>query len=163
MNRIRVQLVLLAATLLIAACAPVDPEPDPAPPGLTGPAGPCRDNPRGERNNDAPVICVDDSADTLSVSPDPFLLHERPRSGANISPAVQWFTRSGKGALHIRFKNEDCVRNMVCNGGHCTAVAARLNPGETERRCKYDVELRGHPPLDPEGILVGCCVSDPSP
>jgi hypothetical protein len=166
MNRIRVPLVLLAATLLAASCARMDPGPDPGPPGLTGPGNPgnpCNDKPGGVKNNDAPVVCIDDSASVLVARPDVFLLHEKPRSGAGGSPAVQFFTMSGRGALKIVFDDEKCVRNVVCRHGHCTAVAAKLNAGETQRRCKYDVELTGHPTLDPEGILVGCCVADPTP
>jgi hypothetical protein len=164
MNRIRVFLVLLASTLLIAGCAaPMQPAP-PSPPDAGGTApnlmppapasGPCRMS----RNADAPVICVDDSADVLRVSHDPFYLHETPSPAANAAPAVQWFTTSGKGDLRIVFRDERCVRNVTCRGGRCSAVPSKLDPGEKERRCKYDVQLTGHPDLDPEGVLTGCCL-----
>ena len=156
MHRIRVALVLLVATLLIAGCAAQ--MPDRAAAGGAAPsrmAAVCAD-PSGVRNPDAPIVCVDDSASVLKVSPDPFVLHETPSQGSG-TPAVQWFTTSGRGDLNVVFQG-DCVRNVVCTGGHCTAVAARLNAGERQRRCKYDVELTGHPTLDPEGVLQGCCV-----
>lgn len=161
----RNRLVLLAASLLILTCAMPQQDSSSSMPALDNPtrgasgANPCAGGGKGVRNADRPIVCVDDSGATLSVSPDPFRIHDRASSG-NASPAVQWFTRSGRGDLQVRFADERCVRNMVCTGGHCTAVSSgRLNAGETERRCKYDVELTGHPTLDPEGILTGCCVA----
>ena len=156
MDRIRVPLVLLVATLLIAGCAAQMPAPSPSGTAPSRLAPVCRDG-AGERNADAPIVCVDDSATVLKVNPDPFVLHETPSKGSG-TPAVQWFTTSGGGELNVIFRDERCVRNVVCNGGHCTAVAAKLDAGEKERRCKYDVELTGHPTLDPEGIIVPCCV-----
>lgn len=166
-------LVLLTACLFILTCASPQSstEPQPAPPMETGGsssaslapapsrmAGPCTSS----RNADRPIVCVDDSEETLSVRPDPFVIHERHSSGSG-TPAVTWFTTSGKGDLKIVFADERCVRNVTCSGGRCTAVAAKLDAGEKERRCKYDVELTGHPTLDPEGVLTGCCVLDPDP
>ena len=156
MNRIRVLLVLLGAALFIITCAKMTT--DGQPPSVL-PANGCANNPRGEKNPDRPIVCVDDSANRLAVSPDPFWLHETPSPSANGSPAVQWFTNSGQGELQVRFRDEACVRNVVCNGNHCTAVPAKLKAGEKERRCKYDVIVSGHPTLDPEGVLTGCCVS----
>lgn len=156
MHRIRVPLVLLVATLLIAGCAAQPPDPGPSGTAPMRMAGTCRDVP-AERDADAPIVCIDDSASVLRVSPDPFVIHSTPRQGSG-RPAVQFFTTSGRGDLRVVFRDERCVRNVVCNGGKCTAVAARLNEGEKERRCKYDVELTGHPTLDPEGVLTPCCV-----
>lgn len=159
MTRIRVSLVLLAAALLIAACAqqpmpapPVNPMVDP------GAAMACSDTAKGGGNADSRVVCVDDSGRELKVDPDPFKLHETHSRDGNASPAVHFVTRSGKGDLNVQFKG-DCVRNIVCNGGRCSAVPVKLNKGEEERRCKYDVMLTGHPTLDPEGVIVRCCVS----
>ena len=161
MNRIRVPLVLLAAGLLLCACAqPM--QPNPSPPGIA-PDRMCADA-HGVQRADAPIVCVDDSSDMLKVSPEPFVLHEKLSTGGNARPAVQWFTTSGSGDLKVAFKDERCVRNMVCHGSHCTAVAAKLTAGKKEERCKYDVMLTGHPLLDPEGVLTGCCVADePTP
>lgn len=156
MHRIRVALVLLAAALLITTCATMRPMAPAAEPALTGP---CRDNANGVQNADAPIVCVDDSANDLSVDPDPFIVHETPSGGGGGSPVVQWITRSGNGELKIDFRDEGCVRNIVCNGGRCTAVAAKLKAGEEKRQCKYNVMLTGHPTLDPEGVIVRCCVS----
>jgi hypothetical protein len=157
MHRIRVPLVLLVATLLIAGCAAQMPQPSVSGTAPSRMAPVCRESGAGERNPDAPIVCVDDSASVLRVSPDPFILHATPSKGSG-TPAVQWFTTSGRGDLKVVFRDETCVRNVVCTGDHCTAVAARLEPGERERRCKYDVQLTGHPTLDPEGVLTPCCV-----
>jgi hypothetical protein len=164
MKRIRVSLVLLAATLFIGSCArmPQDSTPAPGPSANANLAaestGPCR----AVRNADAPIVCVDDSQSVLRVDHDPFVLHETPSPAATAPPAVQWFTMSGRGELKVVFKDTECVRNVRCAGSRCTAVASKLDPGEKEQRCKYDVQLTGHPDLDPDGILTGCCVA-PTP
>lgn len=148
--------VLLVAMFLLVTCA-AQPDPETGPPGLTGPAG-CRPEGKGRRNADAPVVCVDDSADVLTVHPDPVRLHDVTRDNAGPG-TLQWFTRSGKGKLEIRFRDEGCVKRVNCNGGHCTAVAAKkMSRPLEEQRCKYDVILTGHPTLDPETVLTGCCV-----
>lgn len=152
-------LVLLAASFFILTCAQsIQP---PAPGAGSGDAtlaasavpGRCTD----VKNADRPIVCVDDSSEVLTVSHDPFFIHERLSNG-NGTPAVTWFTTSGRGDLKVVFPDERCVRNMSCSGGRCTAVAAKLDAGEKARRCKYDVQLTGHPTLDPEGVLTGCCV-----
>lgn len=159
MQRMGVPLALLATTLLIAGCAAAPPPPDSG--GGSTIAGPCRSSHEGVRNADAPIVCVDDSASVLRVHPDPFWIHETHSKGANAgTPAVRWLTTSGRGELRVRFADERCVRNIQCNGGQCTAVASRLAAGEKQRRCKYDVELTGHPTLDPEGVLTGCCMAE---
>jgi hypothetical protein len=153
MNRIRVSLVLLTATLLIAGCARMRPAPNslvpPAPPACSATGG-------GVDDGGAPMICVDDSASILKVHPEPFYVFDRV-PGGSASPVVHWFSRSGKGDLQVKFADERCVKNVVCNGGHCMAVAARLTTNAQER-CKYDVMLTDHPTLDPEGVLTGCCL-----
>lgn len=161
MNRIRVFLVLLIAALFIAGCARMQPSsPSPAGPSPSNAApsfvaGGCR----AVKNADAPIVCIDDSATTLRVDPDPFRIHETPSPAGTAPPTVQFFTMSGKGDLRVVFKDNECVRNVTCAGGRCTAIASKLDPGETEQRCKYDVQLTGHPTLDPDGILIGCCVA----
>ena len=152
----RKPLVLLVAMFLLVTCA-APPEPETGPPGLTRPAG-CGPEGKGMRNADTPVVCVDDLASVLTVDPDPVRLHDvkRDKSGPG---TLQWFTRSGKGDLQIRFADESCVKRVNCNGGHCTAVAAKkMSRALEEQRCKYDVLLTGHPTLDPETVLTGCCV-----
>lgn len=160
MHRIGGPLALVVTTLLLAGCAAAPPAPESG----SGPStlgAPCRTSNEGVRNADAPIVCVDDSADVLRVHPDPFWIHETHSKGAAAgTPAVRWLTTSGRGDLRIRFVDEGCVRNVQCNGGQCTAVAAKLAAGEKQRRCKYDVELTGHPILDPEGVLTGCCMAE---
>jgi hypothetical protein len=153
MNRIRVSLVLLTATLLIAGCARMKPAPNTlviaAPPT-------CPASGSGVDDPEAPMICVDDSQAALRVHPEPFVIFDRV-SGGGGSPVVHWFTRSGRGALEVKFTDERCVKNVVCNNGHCMAVASKLGANAQEK-CKYDVILTGHDTLDPEGVLTGCCV-----
>lgn len=169
MNRIRVPLVFLAATLLIGSCArTTQPDSDSSAaspalaPGSNAPGRAAGGGCAAVKNADAPIVCVDDSSSVLTVDPDPFWIHETPSPAGTAPPTVQWFTRSGKGDLKVIFKDTECVRNVTCAGGRCTAIASKLDPGETQQRCKYDIQLTGHPDLDPDGILTGCCVA-PSP
>ena len=145
MTRLRMLLVILAATVVIASCASHDK-------GLS----PCGG---GKTDPDRPMVCVDDSSDTLRVYPDPVKFNDVLSTDKTMSPAILWFTKSGRGNLEIRFRDEGCVRDVRCNGPQCVGAAARLDPLEPERRCKYDVMLTGHPTLDPETIIVRCCIS----
>lgn len=147
MYRTRVTLVLLAASALLLTCAPMK---NLAP-------GPCAAGP-GVGHPDRPIVCVDDSSPGLSVYPDPVVVHEVMSTDKSTPPVINWFTKSGAGDLHVRFKDERCVRNIRCNGGHCMATVTQITSGE-ETRCKYDVLLTGHPTLDPEAVIVRCCTS----
>jgi hypothetical protein len=91
--------------------------------------------------------------------PDPVTFHDVLSSDATMSPSILWFTKSGRGDLQIRFRDEGCVRDIRCNGSKCVGAAARLDALQDKRVCKYDVMLTGHPTLDPEGIIVRCCIS----
>lgn len=152
--------VLLAVMFLSLTCAmapPPDPNTtEPAPPSLSG--NPCLGG-SGVKDPDRPIVCVDDSAEILSVSPDPIWIHDRMSTNRSTPATIQWFTKSGNGELRVRFKDERCVRRVVCTGTRCNAVAARKMDKGEEVRCKYDVQLTGHPDLDPETVLVGCCVA----
>lgn len=158
MHRIRVSLVLLSATLLIAACAPVTPRP-PVVQHYTAVPPDCRDHGKGVKNLDAPVVCVDDLQNALKVDRERFWIHDRLSAGGGGSPVVHWFSRTGT-HLEVRFADERCVRNITCNKGRCTAIAARLPNGSKQEVCKYDVFVTGHPLLDPEGVLTSCCLSE---
>ncbi|HYR27210.1 MAG TPA: hypothetical protein VEU30_02020 [Thermoanaerobaculia bacterium] len=135
------------------------------PPNELRPTNACAGGSKPARDNDRPIVCVDDSASVLSVSPDPIVLHDVMSTDRSTPGAIQWFTRSGNGDLQIRFRNTECVKSVRCNDGHCTAVAAKKLPKQADEvRCKYDVLLTGHPTLDPETVLTGCCVDvAPSP
>lgn len=151
--------VLLAVVLLTLSCAMQPPDP-----GGTGPAPSLTGNPclggSGSKDNDRPIVCVDDSSSVLKVHPDPVRIHDVMSTNRSAPTAIQWFTTSGKGELKVRFRDEGCVRNVVCTGGRCNAVAAKkLGRSGEEVRCKYDVMLTGHPDLDPETVLTGCCVA----
>jgi hypothetical protein len=152
--------VLLAVMFLSLTCAMQQPDPEstsPAPPGLSG--NPCLGG-TGTKDNDRPIVCVDDSASELQVYPDPVRIHDVMSDNRSTPAAIQWFTKSGKGELEVRFRDSGCVRNVVCTGNRCNAVAARkLGRTGEEVRCKYDVLLSGHPTLDPETVLTGCCVA----
>lgn len=109
----------------------------------------------GSANRQAPVVCVDDRARTLSVSPEPITLHDT-RSDDGKSPVMlHWFTRSGSGDLQVEVE-PGCVAEVKCDGnGHCQA---RSQPGASNA-CKYDVWINGgdHDRLDPTIVIVKCC------
>ena len=145
MARLRMFLVILASAGLIGTCAP-----------LRHDVGPCG----GEQAHpDRPIVCVDDSAEVLRVLPDPVVFHDVVSTDKTLSPGILWFTKSGRGNLEIRFRDEGCVRDIACSGGRCKGAAARLDAVQDERRCKYDVLLTGHPTLDPEAVITRCCIS----
>ena len=115
-------------------------------------AGPCADG-KGSTDRQAPIVCVDDTGATLSVFPDPIVLHDTTKGGGG--PVVlQWFTRTGTGDLQLQIE-EGCVSEVTCNGrGHCTAKSRDI---DAETRCKYDVWTDKHPRLDPEVVVDPCC------
>lgn len=149
--------IVLAASLMFMTCASrsftagggVQPN------RLT--TGPCGGG-KGTENRNAPIVCVDDGGETLSVNPDPVFAFDVGASGGR-PVVIQWFTTSGGGNLRIDMKSAECVTAMSCNGrGKCTARTIPFKPGETgEKRCKYDVLTDTHPPLDPDTVIVKCC------
>ncbi len=147
---------LLLTPVWIAGCASrggTDTQPGP-PPGIMR-SSPCRENPQGETNRQAPIICVDDSARTLTVSPDPVVLHDVLEADRSSPVVLHWFTTSGTGDLQLEI-DPGCVEAQRCDGnGHCTA---RSRPRSTQR-CKYDVWINGgnHERLDPTIIISPCC------
>ena len=147
MARLRKLLVTLGASLLITTCAARPPHPS---------LGPCAG---ANAHPDGPIVCVDDSSDVLRVFPDSVKLHDVVSNAKHLSPGIVWFTKSGRGDLEIRFKDETCVRDMKCRGSHCTAAAARLDSVQEQKACKYEVFVTGHKPLDPEVVIVRCCIS----
>ena len=117
-------------------------------------AGPCASK-AGSNDRNAPIVCVDDTGSTLTVSPDPIRVHDV--GASDKAPVVlQWHTVSGANDLHIEIE-PGCVDEVKCpRPGHC--VARTLPRGDkTEKRCKYDVWTDKHPRLDPEVIIVPCC------
>jgi len=109
----------------------------------------------GSANRQAPIVCVDDSARTLSVSPDPVTLHDVSSSDRRTPVVLHWYTRSGGGDLQVEVE-PGCLSEVRCDGnGHCMA---RSQPGSTSR-CKYDVWINGgnHDRLDPTIVITPCC------
>lgn len=147
MARLRKLLVILGSAVFITTCVS-----RPSHPGL----GPCAG---AKAHPDGPIVCVDDSSDVLRVFPDSVKLHDVVSTAKHLSPGIVWFTKSGRGDLEIRFKDEACVRAVKCQGSQCTGAAARLDSVQEQRACKYDVFLTGHKPLDPEVVIVRCCIS----
>jgi hypothetical protein len=142
-------LVLLVAVLLIAGCAA---RMTPNPTSLR--ANPCASG-TPPMNKQAPIVCIDDSARTLVVSPDPVMMHDVNASDRKSPVPVQWFTKSGTGDVHVRI-DPGCVDKQACDGrGKC---AAETVPG-ARKTCKYDVWITGgkHDKLDPLVIVGGCC------
>lgn len=135
--------MLLVVVFVLSACAQRN----------LVPANPCGTG-EGVSNRNAPILCVDDLGGTLSVRPDPIVIHEvDEKDGKPV--VVHWFTRSGGNDLRLEIQ-PGCVTDLRCNGkGHCTARTLPLQGGEA--RCKYDVWTDRHPRLDPDMIITRCC------
>jgi hypothetical protein len=143
-------LTLLVATLLIAGCASYSSASRPIP--LR--ANPCASG-APPMNKQAPIVCIDDSARTLVVSPDPVVVHDVKASDRRTPVSVQWFTKSGTGDVQVAIQ-PGCVDGKSCNGnGKC---AAETVPG-AKKACKYDVWITGgnHDRLDPTVVVDACC------
>lgn len=149
-------LALLVATLLIAACAANN---NAARSGAanSGPvdANPCATGKATGSTKQAPIVCVDDSARTLVVFPDPVVVHNVKASDRKTPVTVQWLTKSGTGDVQVLIQ-PGCLDKKSCDGkGKCTAETV---PG-AEKKCKYDVWITGggHDRLDPEVDIQPCC------
>jgi hypothetical protein len=115
---------------------------------------PCANNGKGSENRNAPIVCVDDTGATLTVSPDPIRIHDV--GAADRAPVViHWHTVSGANDLNIEIE-PGCITEMNCSGGHCRARTTPRND-KTEKRCKYDIWTDKHPRLDPDLIVIPCC------
>lgn len=148
---VRRHLVFVGALLCIASCA-VRPTDDSGRP--IDRASVCRDG-AGDANRQAPIVCVDDSGRTLSVSPEPVVIHDVRASDRRTPVTVHWFTTSGRGDLNVEIE-KGCVADVKCDRrGHCSA---RTIPGSTSQ-CKYDVWITGpnHERLDPTVVISSCC------
>lgn len=154
-------IVLLGVLLILCACAAQQstaPAPPPAAGGSSSTAlragNPCS-NKVGSTNRNAPIVCVDDTGSTLTVSPDPIRLHDV--GAADRAPVViHWHTVSGANDLHVEIE-PGCVTETTCDGnGHCRARTLPRSD-KTEKRCKYDVWTDKHPRLDPDMIVIPCC------
>lgn len=148
-------LTVLAVTLVLCACAAQQgggPN-DTITPITPSQAGPCAGK-TGTADRRAPIVCVDDTGSTLTVSPDPVHVHDESAAGAPI--VIQWHTVSGANDLQVEIE-EGCVTTVRCpRPGHCTALT-RPHDEKTQKRCKYDVWTDKHPRLDPEIIIDPCC------
>lgn len=106
----------------------------------------------GKADRNAPIVCVDDTAATLSVHPDPITAHSVGQSDRQ-PVMIHWWTRSGSNALELEIQ-PGCVTDVTCRGGHCMA---RTLPATERKQCKYDVWTDKHPKLDPEVVIDPCC------
>lgn len=151
----------LSLLILAAACAhttqPAVPERSPRPAALVEQPGGC---PPAVNRPEAPIVCVDDTGDKLSVSPETVYAFDRhPQDKGPVN--VLWFTRSGAGDLRIEFADDHCVGKVWCNPktGHCRAKTLPLE-GKTESEpCKYDVWIENgrQPRMDPYVVIRECC------
>lgn len=138
--------LLLVTIIALAGCSSRDAGP--------AAASPCRDG-NGSTNRQAPIVCVDDSARKLSVSPEPVRVHDVLESDRRSPVTVHWYTVSGGGDLQLEIE-PGCVSRQQCDGrGHCWAQSV---PG-ANRECKYDVWINGgnHDRLDPTVVIQPCC------
>ncbi|HEU4888136.1 MAG TPA: hypothetical protein VFV49_09635 [Thermoanaerobaculia bacterium] len=152
-------LILCLTVLMISGCARPAPGPGPDPGG--GPtklvSNPCATGSAAASTKQAPIVCVDDSQRTLSVSPDPVHVHDAKAEDRSLPVVIQWHTKSGTGDVHVKVgPGCDSVTVKGCNGnGKCEA---ETTPGKI-KPCKYDVWITGgkHDLLDPTIVVDGCC------
>jgi YD repeat-containing protein len=143
--------VLLCTPMFLTACAARDVAPANA--GLR--PSPCSNN-NAVSTRQAPVVCVDDSARTLRVTPDPVETHNVLAADRKSPVMLHWYTTSGGGDLQLEIE-PGCVTEQRCDGrGHCSA---RTLPKATKTQCKYDVWINGgnHDRLDPTIVISPCC------
>lgn len=114
-------------------------------------ANPCSKG-KGATNRNAPIVCVDDTAATLSVNPDSLGVNSVGESDRQ-AVVIQWWTKSGGNALNIEVE-PGCVTDVACDGAHCKA---RTLPVTSRTRCKYEVWTDKHPKLDPDIVIDPCC------
>jgi hypothetical protein len=154
MSKVRILLrwfLLITAALVISTCQSASDAYAPSPGGGALAANPCRSG-GGKADRNAPIVCVDDSADTLSVDPDPITAHSVGK--ADRQPVmIHWWTKSGGNALNLEIQ-AGCVTEVKCNGAHCSA---RTLPVTERKQCKYDVWTDKHPKLDPDIVIDPCC------
>ena len=144
---------LLLTVFLIGGCARSAVEPNPIRPFVENPC----EKGQPPASKQAPIVCIDDSNRTLVARPDRVFVHDVKADDRTKPVAIQWFTTSGSGDVHVRMApgcNGVKLRN--CNGkGKCEAETV---PG-TRTECKYDVWITGdkHDLLDPTVVVDPCC------
>lgn len=146
--------VLSAFVLLMGGCARAmpDPEPNPIRP-LAG--NPCEKG-RPPANKQEPIVCIDDSNRTLVAHPDRVVVHDVKANDRKTPVAIQWYTTSGTGDVHVRMEPGCRAVNVkACGNGKCEA---HTTPGEITE-CKYDIWITGgkHDLLDPTVVIDPCC------
>ena len=154
MSEVRIVLrwiLLVTAGLVLSTCSASQSSVAPASGGDRLAANPCNSG-LGKADRNAPIVCVDDTAATLSVHPDPITAHSV-GAGDRQPVMLHWWTRSGSNALSLEIE-PGCVTDVTCRGGHCMA---RTLPVTERKRCKYDLWTDKHPRLDPEVVVEPCC------
>lgn len=147
----RLILVCVCAVFLATCARPSTDPPGPSPLMVN----PCEKG-MPKLDKQAPIVCIDDSARTLVAKPDRIVIHES-RKGAPTEPvAIQWYTTSGTGDLHVKMDSScDAVREK----GHGTGKYEMTTVPGKKRECKYDVWITGpdHDRLDPTVVIDACC------
>lgn len=149
----RLIFVCVSALWLATCAARPTVEPNPGPNPLM--VNPCE---KGAPSLDkqAPVVCIDDSARTLVAKPDRIVIHESKKGAPSEAVAIQWYTTSGTGDLHVKM---DSACDALVDKGHGTGkYEMKTVPGK-KRQCKYDVWITGpdHDRLDPTVVVDACC------
>ena len=104
-------------------------------------------------NRQAPIVCVNDMAAVLSVSPDPVEANDVLEGPRTEPVMLHWYTVSGKGTLGVQVHGTNCVARIDCESGHCWAKTIPRSTGT----CKYDVWTTPWNKLDPTIIINPCC------
>jgi hypothetical protein len=142
---------LLGSAVILSTCAHSNTNPPSPGGGNAGFVGACG-SVTASANRDAPIVCIDDTGSALTVSPDPIRVNQT-HSTTHAPVVLQWHTKSGN---DVQIEMEPgCVEPVKCTKGHCTTKAMPTSGSET--RCKYSIEMSGHPKLDPDVIIIPCC------
>lgn len=143
-------LVALASFLVFSACRST------VPPLSVG----CN---AGSTRPEAPIVCINDSGTTLSVDPETITAYDRDPEKPGSPMVILFFTQSGRGDFQIVPRSGNCIEPQTehhCppDAGLCRVHMLRRKPTDPkEERCKYDVIMKGFPPLDPFIVAKTCC------
>lgn len=117
--------------------------------------GPCSDV-MGSPFKAGPIICVDDTATSLSVTPDTIEVWDSVPNQPNTPVMLQWFTSSGTGDLRIVPSDPakcPLKDSKAAVPGH---YWLQTIPGQTTEGCKYTVFV-GTRQKDPTIVITPCC------
>jgi hypothetical protein len=117
----------------------------------------------GSTRPEAPIVCIDDLGTELSVDPEKIVAYDRDPQKQSSPMVILFFTKSGNGDFQIVPRTGNCIeqpKDHHCppGAGMCRVHMLRRKPSDPkEETCKYDVIMKGFPPLDPFIVAKTCC------